>query len=487
MTTPRATSRHRLLAASLVATLALVAGPAAPGVATAPSWSATQRVVLPNDGVSIPQGYLPALACPSATDCVAVGTYSTASGLVRGLIAQETRGHWSARPIPLPSDASRTPGLTPYQVACATTTRCAIVGGYQDTQGSTRPFVTSLAGTTWTTTRLSLPTDALTTGQNAQARAVACPSVTTCVVVGTYLSSDPGSPTEAFAAFGGSSGWSPATRITLPPIAAGMPATMVSQMACSSATACLAAGIFVDQDNVQHVFVTSETAGHWSPATTLAPPANASLYAHVTVGGVACVATSCTVVGTYLDHAGRIEPYAATSRAGAWAPSIEIALPASAASDPLTMDYGYVGLACAAPGSCVTGGQFVDTQGRYQGFLATETGGVWAPATEMPLPAGATSAGHNGGVVAFSCIAAGDCRAGAAYLDARGHYQAMIVSLLGGTWRAGAPLALPSGATSVGVDGGVYALVCQHDGTCVATGSYQAPAGAYQGFTVQGG
>ena len=484
MTPPRPLSRPGRLLATLVAAGALALLPATTGDAAA-TWT-VQRVVLPSGGASIPQGYLPTLACPTTTDCVAAGTYATTSGVIRGLITSETQGHWSSRAIPLPSNAAGAPGVTPYQVACATAGNCAIVGSYQDTQGDTLPFAARESGGVWSAAALSLPADALGAGQNGQARAVACPTAATCVVVGTYLSAAANAPAEAFVETSTASGWSAAQTVTLPAGAAGMPGAMVNQIACTGAGTCLASGVYLDQDNVQHVFTVTETGGRWATATTLTPPANASLYAHVTVGGVACVASACTVIGTYLDHAGHVEPFAATEAGGTWSPAVELALPAGAAANPRTLDYGYVGLACPAVGSCVTGGQYVDARGRYQGFLVSQAGGTWGRAVTMPLPAGATSAGHNGGVVAFTCIRAGECRAGAAYLDAQGHYQAMVVSLTQGAWRTGTPLTLPGGAGTVGVDGGVYALVCRSNGVCTAAGSYQSSATAYQGFIATG-
>ena len=118
------------------------------------------------------------------------------------------------------------------------------------------------------------------------------------------------------------------------------------------------------------------------------------------------------------------------------------------------------------------------------GFFVDERHGSWQTAVELRLPATALMAGRNGGVVSVSCVSVGNCSGGAAYLDAAGNYQASIVNQVNGVWHSATKLALPSGAASVGVDGGVYGLVCPTRGPCTAVGSYLKDASNYAGFTV---
>ena len=155
-----------------------------------------------------------------------------------------------------------------------------------------------------------------------------------------------------------------------------------------------------------------------------------------------------------------------------------------AATNPKAFFYGFQDIACATATTCSAGGQYRAHSGLYEGFIADEVNGTWRTASELALPAGATAAGKNGGVVALSCVSAGNCRAGAAYLDAAGHYQGLVVSQVNGRWSTGSTLVLPGGATSVGVAGGVYALVCHRDNWCTATGSYLAGGSTYEGFSV---
>jgi len=110
--------------------------------------------------------------------------------------------------------------------------------------------------------------------------------------------------------------------------------------------------------------------------------------------------------------------------------------------------------------------------------------GTWRTATEMELPSGALMGGKNGGVVAVSCRSAGNCSAGAAYLDSSSEYQALVVNEVGGQWETGLKVTLPTGNNTVGVDGGVYGLICHAKGPCTATGSYLKTLTNYEGFTI---
>ena len=53
-----------------------------------------------------------------------------------------------------------------------------------------------------------------------------------------------------------------------------------------------------------------------------------------------------------------------------------------------------------------------------------------------------------------------------------------------GVWGVGQRISLPASATTVGIDGGVYALSCHASGPCTATGSYESGSSTYEGFTV---
>jgi hypothetical protein len=168
-----------------------------------------------------------------------------------------------------------------------------------------------------------------------------------------------------------------------------------------------------------------------------------------------------------------------------WSRASEIKLPATAATNPLVLLYGFAGISCASAGNCAAGGQYQDKSHDFQGLLVNEVSGHWQTATELPLPAGSVQAGKNGGVVTVSCISAGDCVAGAAYENSSGNYQALLIHETNHSWGPGTKVTLPAGSTTVGTAGGIYAVACQKTGACGAVGSYETASGAYLGFTDQ--
>ena len=101
-------------------------------------------------------------------------------------------------------------------------------------------------------------------------------------------------------------------------------------------------------------------------------------------------------------------------------------------------------------------------------------------------PTNGDSGGQNGGVVAISCPSLGDCQASGSYLDTSGNYQAVVFGETDGVWQRGTEVTLPSGAGTVGVDGGIYAIYCASATSCVGVGSYLKGASTYEGFTLAG-
>ncbi len=466
-----------LVALALVSPLASAAG-AAPARVTA------RRAALPAGGTGVASGLLTTLACPAPGVCEAAGSYTGAGRAVYGVVLNERAGRWVAPSVlRAPLGANANPGTTVASLACPAVGHCVVGGSYTDAAGDVLAFVASQAGDTWPRAlTVGLPANALGPGQTAAVRSVACGAPGSCVAVGSYLDDSRIPRTRAFVALESAGRWSPAQEVTLPTPANLNPFAGLNQAACASATHCVAVGSYIDSNDVTQGLAVSIDVGVLT-TSVVAPPADASTFAGTSLAEVACVTGGpCTAVGTYINRTGAVVPLVDSSSSSVWPQASTLALPTGARRDPKVMLYGYQGISCSAAGTCATGGQYVAANGLYQGFLAVESNGTWHRATRMPTPAGSTSSGANGGVVAVTCTSAGACRAGGAYLDRAGHYQALVLTLTGGTWR-GSAVALPDGAATVGVDGGLYALACPGAGACVGVGSYLKGA-LYQGFTL---
>ena len=457
-------------------------------VATTLTWTSAKFVALPAGGVGFYQGQFSSLGCTTAGNCVASGSYQTKSGAIRAIVDSEVNGTWgSARALAAPADASATSSVTVDGASCGAPGSCVLVGSYQDTSGNVQALtVNTTSSASSTPLKITLPSNAPAHEPDAFLRSVSCANAGNCSAVGTYLDATPGyARTLAMAANEVNGTWQHATELTLPSDASADSFASLNQVSCARAGDCVAVGSYSDRDGVTRALVVIEVNNVWHGAQSLALPGNASAYADAALTGVACSSGgACTATGTYNNNAGQVEGLAANFVNATWQRGVELTMPANALADPQVFFYGFSDVACSSPGNCATGGQYRDRQNRYQGFVDSEVNGVWRRAIEVVLPGGAPQSGKNGGVVALSCPANGWCRAGAAYDDANGNYQALTITQTNGRWNAGQKVTLPQGATTVGVAGGLYGLQCSTLTTCSAIGSYIDSGANYQGFTL---
>ena len=475
--------------ALVIATLVTMASAVPAGAVANPTWQRAKVVALPSGATGIYGGYLPTLACPSANNCLASGGYADASGNARGLLAEEVNGVWrTSQTVVPPAGAVTADGVTISGASCGSVGNCSVVGTYYDAQSNQLSFTEDEVAGVWAkASPIPMPANAVTSGANNVVRALACSSVGNCSAVGNYQVNGANSllPTEGFVVDEVSGRWSNAIEVTLPGGTNADPFVSLGQIACSSAGNCAAVGSFIDANSVTRAIFLVEVNRTWRSATAISLPGNVSAYAGASVNEVACVASgACTAVGTYNVAGGGVHAMTATETNGAVTRANELVLPSNAANNPSVLLYGFDGIACPSSGNCTVGGQYIDHSAKYEGFLVNEIGGKWQVATELGLPGGSQQAGKNGGVVSVSCSKPGSCSAGAAYLDGSGNYQAYIVNEVNHAWKTGSKIVLPGSGATVGINGGVYALVCQRNGACNAVGSYLSNSSTYSGFSV---
>lgn len=461
-----------------------------PAAATnaAPQWHAAKVASLPTGATGLPNGFLPALSCSSAGNCSAGGAFSDGAGNVEGLVLNETNGVWKA-PVRLlpPSGANKDPSLSINSLSCASAGNCAAVGSFADAHSNGQSLVANEVRGVWQQAqKVTLPTGAAANVQNSQIHSVDCWSPGNCSAIGSYLDGTLPTGYEQGLEVNEVRGvWGPARETRLPATANADPYAVINQVACTHAGNCVAVGSYISQDNATEGLLITELDGAWKSAATVVLPGDASAYPSAALSEVTCASTNnCTALGTYTNVAGDIEGLTVSETHAAWARAVAMVMPSGAATNPRTFFYGYGGLTCPSVGNCSAGGQYLVGTSSYEGFFINEVDGQWQSATELALPAGSQMAGKNGGVVAVSCRSAGNCSAGAAYIDGANAYQALVVNEVAGQWRTGQKITLPTGNNTVGVDGGVYGLICHASGPCTATGSYLKTLTNYAGFTV---
>jgi hypothetical protein len=315
---------------------------------------------------------------------------------------------------------------------------------------------------------LGLPSGASATQAATSLPSVSCGSSTQCVAVGAYSAA---SGTEPMALTATSGAWAAAGTIA-PPTDAGVTASALTSVSCTAAGTCLAVGNDVKSGATDPILAT-EANSAWSGASELTGlPSGASGGA---LSGVSCLGGgNCAAVGSD-TVGGASQPMAVTALSGAFGQGVQVALPSGGQSGSLTS------VACTTPGNCVAVGSYIDS-GQTQAMVATETGGSWGAAAEVPLPTGADATQH-AVLNSISCPAGGSCTAVGSYLNGTGQTAAMVETPSGASPGQAAALALPAGATGSTLD----SISCTNPTNCTATGSVLAGTVAPLGATESGG
>jgi hypothetical protein len=194
----------------------------------AETWNGTAWVVqkTPNPAGATSSS-LTGISCSAATSCIAIGSYTAASGDVLTLAERWHGSKWTLSITPNPS-GSMISSLS--GVSCATSTACTAVGS-SGVLGATAPLVEEWNGTTWTVQ--TTPTLSGSAGLSA----VSCPRVSSaCTAVGQIATSD--TTYGNLAEFWNGSTWT----VQKTPNPAGSILNLPSGISCTSGQTCTMAG-----------------------------------------------------------------------------------------------------------------------------------------------------------------------------------------------------------------------------------------------------
>jgi len=254
------------------------------------TWSPVTYVTGPLAGTTNTQ--LNSVSCPSATSCVAVGYDETSSGSDTALSLEGTfaSGSWTWTPTTFSSMS------TFLSVSCLAGTPDCVAVGSSSSSNSFVASTTSDGGSTWTQpqTLNAQATDPVFTNSNILS-CTGTESTATCAAVWNANSPTSTSTAEAYVGTGAidSLSWSAAT--TFP--TAG---DVLAGVACPSTTSCVVVGSNSGSSPTAGVADTLSIAsgsGTWGTPTT--PSGTAGL------DGVACTSsTDCTAVGSWLATLG---------------------------------------------------------------------------------------------------------------------------------------------------------------------------------------
>jgi len=458
----------RTTAAATPAPTTPAAAPAqAPNPPGITGWAAAEAP-LPAGTYSNPVAWVNSTACPSASSCVAAGSYTDSSGSSQGLLLTGSGTSWTATEAPAPANAATSlPDVSLDSIACASASSCVAVGRYADSSGSYQGVLLTGSGTSWTATEAPLPAG----GYGVYLTSVTCPSPSSCVAAGYYNDS---SGEQGLLLTGSGTSWT-ATKAPAPAGATADPSTMVNWVTCPSASSCVAVGSYADSaGNVQGLLLT----GSGTSWTATEAPLPSGDQTPAGLDSAACASpSSCVAVGSYDDSSGNVQGLLLTGSGTSWT-ATEAPLPAGARDDPNTLSVYVRAVTCVSVSSCVAVGNYADDAGDGYGLLLTGSGTSWT-ATEAPLPAGADPVADLDSVV---CPSASSCVAVGAYSDTGGDGHGLVLTGSGTSWTATeAPLPANAGADPNPYQGSV---TCPSTSSCLVAGQYVDSSGYQQGLLV---
>jgi len=303
---------------------------------------------------------------------------------------------------------------------------------------------------------------------------------TTCVAAGSCAAGGnfggAGRPLEPMVATQSHGRWSRGTPLLLPANAAAQPYAQVSGLACHSTGNCVAVGDYqYGRSGSLQAFIAIESRGRWARAFTPRLPTNAASPSSAQLEAVTCISNgSCDAVGTYQDPAGNAQTMVvAKPPSGPWGQAIEIASPPNAAANP---DALMTGIACTAPGSCVTVGNYSVSATQFAAMGAVEVRGAWHRATQIALPRGAIP-GTFTAIGSISCPTASQCLGVGQYPVSATQSRAMAVTESRGRFGRAVPItAVPPDSSPV-PSTYLLGVSCRPSGLCLAVGGGRNSAG----------
>jgi hypothetical protein len=270
---------------------------------------------------------LAAVSCTTATACTAVGNIVTGSNAAP--LAERWNGvHWTIQKVPLPSGAARSL-LT--SVSCPTKNSCFAVGFATNASNQQRTLAERWNGKTWQIT----PTPNPARKQEIELASVSCPSVNSCVAVGTVIEG-------TFAQVWNGKSWKATSAVPNPKNAV---QSQLAGVSCPSTGDCIAVGRTFR--NSKFVSLAEHWNGkNWSPQKAATPGGVTASQ----LTGVSCSsANACAAVGIVSGPNAIAESW--TGKRWVLHP---VDIPAGAMSSVLTR------VSCNSAVACMATGQYID-------------------------------------------------------------------------------------------------------------------------------
>ena len=445
-------------------------------ITIAGSWRATE-VPLPADGVSADGSSMTAVACPSASACVAAGGYTDSSSDWRGMFLAGTGTSWRAVQAPLPTNAltgspdvpGGTLGVSHIDsIACSSVAHCMAAGGYYTEAWQGEVLVDSGSGSSWRETGIPLPANA-NLGDWPYFPASTCLPGGDCVAAGYYA--DSSAQELGLLLTGSGSSWT-AFEAPLPGGANVQGKAYLTSVGCSPTGTCTAVGTYTTSSGESEGLIITGSGATWK-ATEAPLPEAAGPNPYVTINSVGCPsADKCIAVGSYTDSSGNLRGLLLTMSGSTWK-AADSPLPTnSAGGSQLTA------VACPSSSTCFAVGNYNTgvnhgTGDIWAGLLLTMSGSSWK-AAEVPLPP--PDEGVQTFMNSIGCASATSCVAVGGYYPSSGYPKGVLLTLSGSAWEA-AEAPSPQRPSYWSTD--QVSVGCSPQSTCVVASNYAPDASGF--------
>jgi len=341
-------------------------------------------------------------------------------------------------------------------VACPTPTSCFVVGGYDDAEhASFQPLVGRLRGGTWKLTPAPAPAAPADKSRGVLS-GVTCPAPSRCFAVGNYDVGNGSGKRTLIEQWNGTT-WAIASRLR----PAGSQSSGLVDIACFAPQRCFAVGWW-NFEAKTNAFIAQWNGSTWSNVTTPHIHGDEGEIKQSRLLSISCVrTTSCFAVGSYIDNRRtKALTYRFDGTRWRWwhAPLIpqdityQSLSAVSCATDNVCHGVGRYGDAAAYGGECCIN---APRAMRWNGLRWLD---VDSPSSTQSFY----------DLVGNACPATDRCLAvGTARTWATGKYRALVERWNGSTWAI-----VSTGLTSVPA---LSAIVCQSRDSCVAVGGRLTP------------
>jgi hypothetical protein len=290
------------------------------------------------------------VACASASSCLAVGGATKAKSPSVAVAEGWNGKDWSLQSVPL---RPGTIGAALYGVSCPSSKLCLAVG----VDANENPVAEIWDGTEWETQRVP------TVNGGGVLKKVSCISATDCIAVGTLFEKNHQGLIER---------WNGKTwEILNTPKGQGD----LASVSCASG-GCVAVGDAPNSSSSPVPLAETWSGTVWH--STIAPSPSGSVQAQFL--SVSCMSfKACIAVGVWYDNDGNPSPLAESWNGKTW----KIGAPVG----PRDGSLGLTGVACTSATSCVAVGYTINRLDSPSAFAESWNGRVWA-AEKLPTPSG---------------------------------------------------------------------------------------------------